>query len=71
MKVTDPEEEIPSGAEVLQRLSPRKQYTSTIRSHIISMFDHIANAQSEASLAAANILALAKIVDAETLDIVL
>lgn len=42
-----------------------------IRDHIISLFNHIANAQSEASLAAANISSLVKITDADTFDIVL
>ena len=67
----DPDEEIPSGPEVLQQLPPEKRYTNMIRDHIISIFDHIANAQSEASLAAANISALTKVTDADTLDIVL
>ena len=38
VKVTDSEEEIPSGEEVLQRLFPRKQYNSAVRDHIISLF---------------------------------
>ena len=42
-----------------------------VRDHIILIFDHIANAQSEASLATANISSLAKIADADMLDIVL
>ena len=67
----DPDEEIPSGPEVLQWLPPEKRYTNTIRDHIISIFDHIANAQSEASLATANISALPKVADADTLDVVL
>lgn len=57
--------------EIIQKLPPRKCCTSMVRDHIISLFDHIANVQSEVSLAAANILALGKIADEETLDIVL
>ena len=42
-----------------------------MRDHIIFLLDHIANAQSEASLAVVNISSFAKIANAETLDIVL
>ena len=71
VKATDPDDKTPSGPEVLQWLPPGRWYTSVVRDHIISLFDHITNAQSEASLAVANISSLAKIADAETLGIVL
>ena len=67
----DPDYDIPSGPEVLKQLPPEKRYTKEIKDSITSIFNHIANAQSEASLAAANIVALAKMADAETLDMVL
>ena len=67
----DPDDDIPSGPEVLEQLPPEKRYTKEIKDNITSIFNHIANAQSEASLAAANIAALAKMADAETLDTVL
>ena len=71
VRAVDPDEKTPSGPEVLQWLPLGKQYTSAITDHIISLFDHIANAQSEASLATANISAITKITDTDILDIVL
>ena len=71
VKEIDSDDDTPSRPEVLQWLPPGRWYTSTVRNHIISLFDHITNAQLEASLAVANISSLAKIADAETLDIVL
>ena len=71
VSTTDPEDEMPSRPEVLRQLPLDRQYTSMVRDHIISLFDHTGNAQCEASLATANISALAKITDANTLDIVL
>ena len=67
----DPDDDIPSGPKVLEQLPPEKRYTKEIKDNITSIFNHIANAQSEASLAAANIAALARMADAETLDTVL
>ena len=67
----DPDNDIPSGPKVLEQLPPEKRYTKEIKDSITSIFNHMANAQSEASLAAANIVALAKMADAETLDMVL
>ena len=43
---TDTEEETPSGAEMIQKLSPRKWNTSMVKDNTISLFDHIANEQS-------------------------
>ena len=67
----DPDDDIPSGPDVLKQLPPEKRYTKEIKDNITSIFNHIANAQSEASLAAANIAALARMADAETLDTIL
>ena len=67
----DPDNDIPSGPEVLEQLPPEKRYTKEIKDSITSIFNHIANAQSEASLAAANIAALTRMANAETLDTVL
>ena len=67
----DPDDDIPSGPKVLEQLPPEKRYTKEIKDNNTSIFNHIANAQSEASLAAANIVALARMANAETLDMVL
>ena len=67
----NPDDDIPSGPEVLEQLPTERRYTKEIKDIITSIFNHIANAQSEASLAAANIAALAKMANAETLDMVL
>ena len=67
----DPDDDIPSGPDILKQLPPEKRYTKAIKDNITSIFTHIANAQSEASLAAANIAALARMADADTLDTVL
>ena len=69
--VIDPDDDIPSGPEILKQLPADKRYTKEIKDSITAIFNHIANAHSEASLAAANIAALAKMADAETLDTVL
>ena len=69
--VVDPDDDIPSGPELLKQLPTDKRYTKEIKDSVTSIFNHIANAHSEASLAAANIAALAKMADAETLDTVL
>ena len=71
VKNINPKEETPSGSEVIQKLPLKKQYSGTVKYHIINLFNYILNAQSEASLPAANISALVKITDEETLDIVL
>ena len=69
--VVDSDDDIPSGPEILKQLPTGKRYTKEIKDSITSIFNHIANAHLEASLAAANIAALAKMTDAETLDMVL
>ena len=66
-----PDNDIPLGPDVLEQLPPEKRYTKEIKDNITSRFNHIANAQSEASLAAANKAALAKMANTETLDTVL
>ena len=71
VKDVDPEKETSSRSEVIQRLPVKKWYSGTVKDHVISLFDHTSNAESEASLAAANISALVKITYEETLDIVL
>ena len=67
----DPEEEVPTGQEMLKCLPPNKRYTLAVKEHIITMFDHLSNALSKQSLATANLSSLAKIADEETLDIIL
>ena len=67
----DPDDDIPSGPHVLEQLPPEKRYTKAIKDNITSIFTHIANAQSEASVAAANIAALARMANTDTLDIML
>ena len=67
----DPDEEVPSGQEILKWFLPNKRYTPAVREHIITVFDHLLNALSEQSLAAANLSLLAKIADNKTLDIIL
>ena len=67
----DPDDDIPSGPDILEQLPPEKRYTKAIKDNITSIFTHIANAQLEASLAAANIAALARTANADTLDTVL
>ena len=69
--VIDPDDDIPSGPEILKQLPADKRYTKEIKDSITAIFNHIANAHSEASLAVANIAALAKMADAETLYTVL
>lgn len=67
----DPDKEVPSGLDVIRKLSPKKWYMSTVKEHIISCFDHLAAAQSKSLLVAVNISSLAKIADEETIDTVL
>ena len=67
----DPDKEVPTGQEILKCLPPNKRCMPTVKEHIITIFDHMSNALSEQSLAAANLSSLAKITDEETLDIVL
>ena len=38
---TDPEEETPSGEEILRHLPPDQRYSDTVKSKIISLFDHM------------------------------
>ena len=71
MKEVDPPYDIPSGREVLQKLLPAKKYSGPVMKHIITLFDHLAAAQSKSLMPATNISSLAKICDAETLDIIL
>ena len=68
---TDPEEETPSGEEIIRCLPPDQRYSDAVKSKIISLFDYITNAYLEAALAATDISSLAKIADVDTLDMVL
>ena len=67
----DHDEDLPSGEEILQRLSASRHYTREVKKHIITCFNHLAVVMSEASLVAANISVLGRIADEETFDIVL
>ena len=67
----NPEEEVTSGEEVLKHLPALKRYTSAVQEHIVSCFDHLTAMVLEASSAAATISTLRKIIDEETLDIML
>ena len=68
--VTEPASEIPEGWEFLRSL-PEKNRKHEECQLIISTFDHISEAMAHSSMAAANILALGKIMDPQTFDLVL
>ena len=68
--VTEPASDIPEGWEFLRSL-PEKTRKHEEHQLIISMFDHIAEAMAHASMVAANISALGKIMDPQTFDLVL
>ena len=67
----DPQEEVPTGQEMLKHLPPNKRYTPVVKEHIITIFDHLSNALSEQSLTTVNLSSLAKIADEETPGIIL
>ena len=67
----DPEEEVPTGQEMLKHLLPNKIYTPAVKGHIITVFNHLSNTLLEQSLATANLSSLAKIADEETPDTIL
>ena len=69
-KVTwvDPEEDLPTGQEILQKLPPQ---TSAVRDHCISLFNDLAAATSYLSSAYMNLSALAKTCDEETFRTIL
>ena len=62
IEVTEPTSDVPEGWEFL-RSFPEKTRKHEERQLIISMFDHISEAMAHASMAAANISALGKIMD--------
>ena len=68
--VTEPASDIPEGWEFLRSL-PEKTRKQEEHQLIISMFNHISEAMAHASMAAANILALGKIMDPQTFNLVL
>ena len=62
----DPEDDIPSGREVIGKITQEKLSWPAI-DIIITLFDYASEAHTHMLSAAANISALAKIVDPETL----
>ena len=70
LMVTELASDIPEGWEFLRSL-PKKTRKHEEHQLIISMFDHISEAMAHASMVAANISALGKIMDPQTFDLVL
>ena len=68
--VTEPASDVPKGWEFLRSL-PEKNRKREECQLIISTFDHISEAMAHASMVAANISALGKIMDPQTFDLVL
>ena len=68
--ITGPASDVPEGWEFLRSL-PGKTRKHEECQLIISTFDHISEAMAHASTVAANILALGKITDPQTFDLVL
>ena len=67
----NPQEEVPTGQEILKHLPPNKRYTPVVKEHIITVFDHLSNALLEQSLATMNLSSLSKVANEKTLDIIL
>ena len=70
IEITEPASDLPEGWEFLWSL-PEKTRKHEEWQLIISMFDHISEAMAHASMAAANISALGKIMDPQMFDLVL
>ena len=67
----DPEEDIPSGMEVIGEITQEKKLSQAAVDIIVTLFDHTSEAHAHMSSAVANISALAKLVDPETFKVIL
>ena len=68
---TDPDEDIPSGHDMVSKLTQEKKLSQATISHIISLFDHLSEAHVHMSMVAANLSSLGKITDPGTFKTIL
>ena len=68
---TNPDEEIPTGHEMVSKLTQEKKLSQAAISNIISLFGHLSEAHAHMSTAAANLSALRKITDPVTFKTIL
>ena len=68
---TDPDDNIPTGHEVVGKLSQTKKLSQPAIDNIISLFNHLSEAHAHMSTATANLSLISKIVNTETFRMVL
>ena len=68
---TDPNDDVPTGHEVVGKLSQTKKLSQPAIDNIISLFDHLSEAYAHMSTAAASLSLISKIVDAEIFHMIL
>ena len=68
---TDPDDDVPTGHEVVGKLSQTKKLSQPAIDNIISLFNHLSEAHAHMSTAAANLSLISQIADAETLCMIL
>ena len=68
---TDPDNDVPTGHEMVGKLSQTKKLSQPAINNIISLFDHISEAHAHMSTATANLSLIGKIVNAETFCMIL
>lgn len=70
VKAVDPDEDVPSGCEVLSRL-PECQTQGVVTEHCITLFDNLSVAMGYMSASMANLSSLAKLTDPKMFRIIL
>ena len=68
---TDPDDDIPSGREVILKLVQEKKLSQAVIDNIISLFDHLSEAHAHMSMAVADLSSLGKITDPVTFKMIL
>ena len=69
MTTSDPDDDLPTGEEVFRKLTQTQ--SEAVKEDCINLFDNLSMATHHISVAMANLSALAKKVDMETLQIIL
>ena len=71
LQAMDPEDDIPSGQQIIRLIMQEKKLMRPAIDMIITLFDHMSEALAHLSSTAANISSLAKIVDSDTLKLIM
>ena len=71
LQATDPEDDIPLGQQIIGLIMQEKKLMRPAINTIITLFDHTSEALAHLSSTAANISSLAKIVDSDTLKLIM